>query len=210
LGAVRSSLRQFLPADDGQHPTRFRDLPRGRGRLEAARFDVLYREHAAGVYAAAQRILGRRAEAEDVTQEVFLRLWRDPGRFDPRRGELGSYLRMMARSRALDLWRQEQAAGRARDRLRLLTRGTEARPDERPAASAEREELRRDVRAALGRLPPAQREALVLGYWGSLTADEVARRAGVPFGTARSRMRLGLEKLRRECGPAVSEARADA
>lgn len=152
------------------------------------------------MHAAAFRVLGRQAEAEDITQETFLRYWRDPGRFDPRRGELGSYLRVMARSRALDLWRQEQAGGRARDRLKLVDRGEEGRSDQRPADCAEREEARRTVRAALRRLPAEQREALVLSYWGSLTSDEIARRAGVPFGTARSRMRLGLEKLRADCG----------
>jgi RNA polymerase sigma-70 factor (ECF subfamily) len=62
------------------------------------------------------------------------------------------------------------------------------------------------VRSALKRLPPAQREALVLSYWGSLTPHEIARRVGVPFGTARSRIRLGLEKLRREFSPALADA----
>ena len=157
------------------------------------------------MHAAAFRILGRHADAEDVTQEVFLRFWRAPDRFDPGRGELGSYLRLMARSRALDLWRQEQAAGRARDRLKLLVRDDEVGSDQRPAAKAEQDEARRAVRAALRHLPPAQREALVLSYWGSMTADEVAQRSDVPFGTARSRMRLGLEKLRREWGADPSE-----
>lgn len=157
------------------------------------------------MHAAAFRILGRHAEAEDVTQEVFLRFWRDPERFDPARGELGSYLRLMARSRALDLWRQEQAAGRARDRLKLLVRDDDLGAEQRPAGQAERDEARQAVRAALRRLPPAQREALVLSYWGSMTADEVARRSGVPFGTARSRVRLGLEKLRREWAAELGE-----
>lgn len=200
LGAARSSLRHLLPADDGQRPTL--SLPPGPRNPEA--FASAYRAHAPGVYAAALRVLGREAEAEDVAQEVFLRYWRDPGRFDPARGELGSYLRVMARSRALDLWRQERAGGRARDRLKVVARDDDVRPDERPAAAAEREEERRAVRDALRRLPPAQREALVLSYWGSMSADEVARHADVPFGTARSRMRLGLEKLREDCPPSLA------
>lgn len=153
-------------------------------------------------------MLGRESEAEDVAQEVFIRYWRDPQRFDPARGELGGYLRLMARSRALDLWRQEQAAGRARDRLKVVSRDEEARPEDRPPAIAEQAELRDMVRAALKRLPPDQREALLLYYWGSMSADEIARRAGVPFGTARSRMRLGLEKLRRDCPPGLAAARS--
>jgi RNA polymerase sigma-70 factor, ECF subfamily len=148
-------------------------------------------------------VIGRPSDAEDVTQEVFTRHWRDPSRFDPARGEIGGYLRLMARSRALDLWRHEQAGGRARDRLKLVARDDD-RPAERPAAVAERHERRQAVRAALKELPHEQREALVLSYWGSLGPDEVARRAGVPFGTARSRVRLGLEKLRRQCPPELA------
>ena len=65
----------------------------------------IYDEHARGVHAAAYRILGNVAQAQDVTQDVFVKVWRQPHKFDARRGELGSYLRLMARSRALDLWR---------------------------------------------------------------------------------------------------------
>src|SRR3954470_331941 len=80
-------------------------------------FARVYDEHQRGVHAAAYRILGNAAQAQDVTQDVFLRVWRNPQKFDARRGELGSYLRLMARSRALDLWREAQAAGRASDPL---------------------------------------------------------------------------------------------
>lgn len=163
-------------------------------------FQRVYDEQARGVYAAAFRILGNAAQAQDVVQDVFLRLWRKPRSFDARRGELGSYLRLMARSRALDLWREGQAAGRASDRLKLVVAGTEERPDDRPATAAERHDERAAVRDALRRLPSAQREALVLAYWGGLTAEQIARRADVPLGTAKSRIRLGLAKLRQECG----------
>ena len=81
-------------------------------------FEHAYDEHGRGVYAAALRILGDPVQAQDVTQDVFLRLWRRPEAFDARRGELGTYLRLMARSRALDLWREGQAAGRMSDRLK--------------------------------------------------------------------------------------------
>jgi RNA polymerase sigma-70 factor (ECF subfamily) len=162
-------------------------------------FARAYDEHGRTVYGAALRILGDPARAQDVAQDVFLRVWRNPGRFDHRRGELGSYLRLMARSRALDLWRESQAAGRARDRLELVVTGEElVRADDRPSAIAERDEDRAVVREALGRLPEAQREAVVLAYFGDLTADEIARRSGVPLGTAKSRIRLGLAKLRAE------------
>jgi len=166
-------------------------------------FARAYDEHGRGVYAAAMRILGNAAQAQDVAQDVFLRVWRNPAKFDRRRGELGSYLRLMARSRALDLWREGQAAGRAGDRLKLVVAHEEARVEDRPAAMAEREDDRRAVREALAGLPDSQREAVVLAYWGGLTAEEIARHADVPLGTAKSRIRLGLAKVRAHVGGAA-------
>src|SRR3954453_3268167 len=101
-------------------------------------FARVYDEHQRGVHAAAYRILGNAAQAQDVTQDVFLRVWRSPQKFDARRGELGSYLRLMARSRALDLWREAQAAGRAGDRLKVVVAQDGRRPDERPDHLAQR------------------------------------------------------------------------
>jgi RNA polymerase sigma-70 factor (ECF subfamily) len=161
-----------------------------------AEFDETYRRHWRGVFGAAYRVLGRVPEADDVAQEVFVRHWREPGRFDSGRGELGSYLRLMARSRALDLWRREQAALRARERLAVMSVPDELPVHERPGDAVERDELRGSIHTALRRLPERQREALVLAYWGGLTADEIARRAGVPLGTAKSRIRMGLDRLR--------------
>src|SRR3954467_10227383 len=102
-------------------------------------FSHVYDEHARAVYGAALRILGNRAQAQDVTQDVFLKLWRSPRRFDPGRGELGSYLRLMARSRALDVYRGAQGAGRASDRMRLVVARDEGRVAERPEPAAELE-----------------------------------------------------------------------
>jgi RNA polymerase sigma-70 factor (ECF subfamily) len=102
----------------------------------------------------------------------------------------------MARSRALDLLRHEQATARARDRLQAVSGRDDAPHDERPPEVAERDEQRTLLQDALRTLPGEQRQALVLAYWGGLSAREVAAAAGIPFGTARSRMRLGLEKLR--------------
>jgi RNA polymerase sigma-70 factor, ECF subfamily len=169
-------------------------------------FRRAFAAHERSVYATAFRILGNGAQAQDVVQDVFLRLWRRPRAFDPARGELGPYLRLMARSRALDLWREAQAAGRADDRFKIVVE-TDAPPlDERPDLTAEREDTAAAVRAAVARLPDAQREALVLAYWGGLTADEIARRVAIPLGTAKSRIRLGLSRLRAECGDALVAA----
>jgi RNA polymerase sigma-70 factor, ECF subfamily len=169
-------------------------------------FRQVFEEHERGVHAAAMRILGNAAQAQDVVQDVFLRVWRRPATFDANRGELGSYLRLMARSRALDLWREGQAAGRASDRLKVVVDGAEPRVEEQPASAIERDDARETVRDALRRLPEPQREAVVLAYWGGLTADQIARREDMPLGTAKSRIRLGLAKLRAEVPALALEA----
>ena len=167
-------------------------------------FERAFTDHRDGVYAAAYRVVGNAAQAQDVTQDVFLRLWRAPSRYDASRGPLGAYLRLMARSRALDLLREGQAAGRADERLRAVTVEDEGRPEERPAEALGRGEHRAEVAAALGELPHPQREAVVLAYWAGLTADQIARRADIPLGTAKSRLRLALTKLRDELEPVAA------
>src|SRR3954453_16322945 len=107
---------------------------------DPATFARAYDEHGPAVYGAALRVLGNPATAQDVAQDVFLRLLRHPAAFDPRRGDLGASLRLMARSRALDLWRTAQAGGRATDRLKIAAGRDEARTEEQPAPSAERDE----------------------------------------------------------------------
>ena len=160
-------------------------------------FERTYDAHHRSVYGAAMRVLGDHAQAGDVVQDVFLRLWRRPDAFDPNRGDVGTYLRLMARSRSIDLIRESQTRGRASERLKLVVGDEVTRPDE----TLERESDRAGVRGALHALPLAQREALVLAYWGGMTAEQIARRESIPLGTAKSRIRLGLAKLRAELDP---------
>jgi RNA polymerase sigma-70 factor (ECF subfamily) len=169
-------------------------------------FERAFAEHRDGVYGAAYRVLGDATQAQDVTQDVFMRVWRRPHAYDPARAPLGAYLRLMARSRALDLWRESQAAGRAGDRLRAVTVEEESRPEDRPAEAAARADQRAAVSQLLAGLPDAQREAVVLAYWAGMTADEIARRSSVPLGTAKSRLRLALTKLRAELEPDIVAA----
>jgi len=173
---------------------------------DPATFARAFEQHERAVYGAALRILNNPAQAHDVVQDVFLRVWRRPGSFDARRGELGSYLRMMARSRALDLWREGQAAGRASDRLQLVVDSAPLPLEDSPAVAAELDATHETVIEALQQLPEPQREALVLAYWGGLTAGEIADQKHVPLGTAKSRIRLGLARLRQECPALAQEA----
>jgi RNA polymerase sigma-70 factor (ECF subfamily) len=154
-------------------------------------FARAYSEHRAGALAAAQRVLHDRAAAEDVVQDVFAQLWRRPT-FDERRGSLRSYITMLARSRAIDRWRSQAVQDSLVDRL-----GPDV-PTLEPSASERviERERQAEVVALVDRLPAVQREAIVLAFGAGLTSGEIAAAVGVPHGTAKSRVRLGLEKLR--------------
>jgi RNA polymerase sigma-70 factor (ECF subfamily) len=157
---------------------------------EPTTFSSVYAEYAPVVEAIARHILGDPVQAQDVTHDVFLRLWTHPDAWDPERANIGAYLRLLARSRALDAHRSRSAAGRAKVRFREALARLEQAPDAPDA--------RDEVRHAVSRLPGPQREALVLQYWAGLPDHQVARHAGVPLGTAKSRIRLGLRRLRTE------------
>jgi RNA polymerase sigma-70 factor (ECF subfamily) len=150
-------------------------------------FATAYRSHSRRVRAAAQRVLADVGAAEDVVQEVFVKLWLRPELFDAGRGSLAAFLCVMARSRALD-------------RLREL-RALEPATVESPVAALERREEREELRRALLRLPHAQREALTLAYGCEMSSGEIALQTQVGRATARSRLRLGLGKLRADLGP---------
>jgi RNA polymerase sigma-70 factor (ECF subfamily) len=173
--------------------------------MEAAVFERAYRVHARGVFHVALQVLGDPSQAQDVVQDVFLRLWGESARYDPRRGPIGSYLRMLGRSRALDIWREAQVAGRANDRMRALAAADEGPLEQRPVAAVEQHAGEAVVRRALMRLPDVQREAIVLAYWGGLTAEQIAASSGAPLGTVKSRIRLGVLKLREQCAPALGD-----
>jgi RNA polymerase sigma-70 factor, ECF subfamily len=165
-------------------------------------FEQAYREHAARVRSAAQRVLADPSAADDVAQEVFIRLWQRPHLFDPARGSLAALLSVMARSRALDRLRADGAAVRARDRLAEV-QAFEPASVEGPEDALERHAANAELHGALLRLPPAQRRTVELAYGGELNSAEIARITHVGRATARSRLRLGLTKLRADLGQAA-------
>jgi RNA polymerase sigma-70 factor (ECF subfamily) len=161
----------------------------------------LYDRYGAVLYAVAYRIVGQRADAEEVVLEAFAQAWRDAARFDAERGSVAGWLTMIARSRALDLVR---ARGR---RERMTANAAADRPDVPPAMSAFRsdpagaldhDERRRQVQQALDTLSPPQRQAIELAYFEGLSQTEIAERLQEPLGTVKTRVRLGMQKLR-EC-----------
>jgi RNA polymerase sigma-70 factor, ECF subfamily len=143
----------------------------------------------------AQWVLRDPAMAEDVVQDVFMQLWRRPRAFDARRGSLRSYITVLARSRAIDRWRSQAVHDSAVERLRVDAGWAPGHEQSAAERAIERERGAWAV-ATVERLPAPQREALLLAYGGDLSAAEIAVATGVPPGTAKSRVRLGLEKLR--------------
>ncbi len=170
--------------------------------MGASEFSAAYDAHRARAFSSAVRVLGDPAAAEDVVQDVFLALWRKPDLFDPERGSLAGYVAMMARSRAVDRMRTQTAARSAVERLGYRD---EARPgtDDGPIEAAVRRDERGRVLAAVAELPPRQREAVLLAFGKGLSAAEIAEASGVPLGTAKSRLRLGLQKARESLSTAA-------
>ena len=144
------------------------------------------------VYGAALRVLGDAAAAQDVAQDVFVELWGHPGRYDPAAGSLRTYLAVLARHRAVDLVRGQIRRIARQERNHRLSPG---QPPALPSDEVVAAEAASLVRAAVGLLPESQRQVVELAYFGGLSYREVAVAAGIPEGTAKSRLRLALAKL---------------
>ncbi|MGH2729193.1 MAG: sigma-70 family RNA polymerase sigma factor [Actinomycetota bacterium] len=145
------------------------------------------------VYGVARRIVAEPSLAEEVAQDTFLALWRRPGSYDPERGSLLAFLAGVARNKAIDLVRREETMRRTKDALAAEMDLLSARFD---SGSYEGIERRHEVKNALAKLSDLQREAIVLAYFGGRTYKEVARELAIPEGTAKTRLRDGLIKLR--------------
>lgn len=161
----------------------------GRWREDA--LAEVYRRYGGAVYGLARRVLGDEARAEEVVQEVFVRLWQQPERFDPDRGTLRSYLLAAAHGRAVDLVRSENARRRReeQDARSVATAPYDLEHEVWDLALAEH------VKAALIELDPDERKAIELAYFGGHTYRQVATILGQPEGTVKSRIRAGLRRL---------------
>lgn len=152
----------------------------------------LYRRHGGAVHALARRLVGSSDLADDITQEVFVRLWERPERFDPARGSLRSFLLSAGHSRAVDYLRS-QSARRAREERTASDVATSGYDLEHHAWDLH---LGDRVRTAVTSLPDGERKAIELAYFGGHTYREVAQLLSEPEGTVKSRIRSGLMRLR--------------
>jgi RNA polymerase sigma-70 factor (ECF subfamily) len=149
----------------------------------------LYDRYSSVVYAVALRVLGDAGGAEDVLQEVFLQLWRNPGAFDSARGSLGAWLAVITRNRAIDAVRRRKPETDIEDVIVSVA------PD--LASETDRSRAAQKVRGALGAMPAPQRSALEMAYFEGLSHSEIATKTGEPLGTIKTRIRAGLIALRK-------------
>src|SRR5688572_2341682 len=163
-------------------------------RGDAAAVADLYDRHARAVYSLALRMLADAAEAEDVVQDVFTQAWRQARLYDPARAPVVGWLLVIARARTLDRLRARRAriapAGAGPDPATIV----DLTP--RPDLQATGPDRWSRVRAALGALNAAQREAIELAYFSGLSQSDIAARLEQPLGTVKTRIRSGLLKLR--------------
>lgn len=150
---------------------------------------ALYDRYSSIVYSVALRVLQDTAAAEDVLQDIFMQLWRNPGAFDANRGNMTAWLAVIARHRAIDKLRQRHPENDIDDVVVCIE------PD--LAADADRSRAMEKVRSALQVMPAPQRSALEMAYFEGLTHVEIAEKTGEPLGTVKTRIRSGLLSLRK-------------
>jgi RNA polymerase sigma-70 factor (ECF subfamily) len=163
--------------------------------------EELYARYSGPLYSLAYQVTGADRFAQDVVQEVFVALWRDASRFDPAKGAVAPWLFSLARHKAIDLVRREATVRKRTADVDLELREAEDDVDHETWLRYRRER----VHAAIEELSPIQREALELAFFQGLTHVEVSERLGIPLGTAKTRIRSALLRLRDVLGDSVAE-----
>jgi RNA polymerase sigma factor (sigma-70 family) len=197
--AVESAVMERSPAPPPEADASDGVLVRRLTDGDNSALEALYDRYVRPAFALARRITGDPVFAEEVVQEVFLALWRDPAKYDPQRGGFPSWLLAATHHKAVDAVRREQTVRSRRASLAdeadyYTAAGAGDLPPVEDAAWAGLRGER--VRKALSALPPPQREALVLAYYAGYTQSEIAERTGVPLGTVKTRMLAGMRRLR--------------
>lgn len=190
-------MRDVSPDETGYSGLDDEELMERLGYRDLGAFRALYDRYGNLVYSAALRVVRDAQIAEDMVQEIFLRIWRRPDSYVAQRGRFVTWLTSVTRNRAVD---EIRSRGR---RYRHETASPEEQerelpaPDRNdPALRAELSDQRRLILAALAQIPAEQRQIIELAYFGGLTQQEIAERLSQPLGTVKTRIRLGMQKLR--------------
>lgn len=162
-------------------------------------FAAVYDRLSPRVYGFLLKLLGNRTDADDVLQETFLQVWNQAERFDPSRASPDGWMLMIARSRAADRLRKRATA------KTLGEPATEPATTAHPGEQLETADSAGRVSAALARIPPEQGELIRLAFYDGLTHEQIARTLGLPLGTVKTRIRLGMMRLRDLCAEGVNQ-----
>jgi RNA polymerase sigma-70 factor (ECF subfamily) len=160
---------------------------------DAQAFAVLYDRHSRAAYSLAYRMMGKRQAAEDLVQDAFLKVWRAAGSYRAERGSVRTWLLSIVHNRGIDQLRSLASHRRTQDRIEASA--PKSQPSEAFAESW-RNSQSEQVREALKTLPPEQLKILELAYFSGYTHVEIAKLLGLPLGTVKGRMRLGLKKMK--------------
>lgn len=202
---LESRLAERPDPIDRQKQEEIALLLRIREKDEAAVAD-LYQRYSGPLYSLAYQVTRADRYAQEVVQEVFMAVWRDASRFDPTRGAVSSWLFALTRHKAIDLVRKEANVWkRHAPETELERREADDDVDEEAWANIRREK----VLDALSKLPEAQRTCVELAFFSGLTHVEVAEQLGIPLGTAKTRIRTGLLRLRDLLGDSLSDQSTD-
>jgi RNA polymerase sigma-70 factor, ECF subfamily len=156
----------------------------------------LYDRYSRMIYAIAWKSLNSVEDCEEVVLEVFTQIWKIADRFDPDKGSLEQWIFTLARSRILDRLRKLQRLAKVNDAIAAGKEIEFPSASVDPIEAVEIVERRQQVLTALDRIPPAQRQVIELAYYQGLTHTEIAARTGLSLGTVKTRLRLGLSKLK--------------
>lgn len=170
------------------------DLMHLVARSDPRAFEVVYERHSGAAFSLAYRMVGKRSQAEDVVQEAFLNLWRSGARYERTRGSVRTWTLGIVHHRAIDSLRRATVHDKRRTGDEDIAERLEAK--ERTDVEAARRDEARTVRQAMDTLPAEQCQVIELAYFGGFSHSEIAEMLGIPIGTIKGRMRLGLTKLR--------------
>ena len=195
-------MRDVSPDETGYSGLDDEELMQRLAYRDLVAFRALHDRYGNLVYSAALRVVRDAQIAEDMVQEIFLRIWRKPESYVAQRGRFVTWLTSVTRNRAVD---EVRSRGR---RFRHETASPEEQErelpsseEDDPALTAELSDQRRLILAALTQIPAEQREIIELAYFGGLTQQEIAERLSQPLGTVKTRIRLGMQKLRAALTP---------
>ncbi len=169
-------------------------LMRRIGERQPEALQELYRRHAPNLLALGKRILGALEDAEEVLQEVFLRVWQEHLRYDPERSSVSTWMVLIMRSRAIDRLRNRRVVERAHGAAYQEAGDPYTSPEGAENVLDRQRELR--IRAELQSLPTEQRQALEMAFFDGLTQSEISARTGIPLGTVKTRTLLAMKKMR--------------